>query len=310
MPAVLFHSVNDSPADWEINLSKLIPNLDFRIWPDIGNPLDIEFALIWALPPGSLKPMTNLRCICSLGQGVDHIFRDAELPKEAKIMRLVDPWMAQAMSEWVLLNILRFHRQGIDYEAFERERRWCVLPPPETSQRKVGILGLGALGADAAKKIAALGFDVAGWSKSHKEIKNVKSFYGDNQLGAFLNRSDILCCLLPLTHETTGILNKQTLNQLPPGAFIINAGRGPHVVDEDLLKAIDDGQIAGAALDVFHEEPLPSEHPYWLHPKVRVWPHVSAQSNAGSAAAQVADAISKVFSGEEPNNLINRENQY
>jgi glyoxylate/hydroxypyruvate reductase len=310
MTAVLFHSQNDSPADWESGLSKFIPNLDFRVWPDIGDPLEIEFALVWALPPGSLKPMRNLRCICSLGQGVDHIFNDPDIPTNAKIMRLVDPWMAQAMSEWVLLNVLRFHRQGIEYEAFERERKWHVLPPPETSECKVGMLGLGELGSDAAKKISSLGFNVAGWSRNPKDIENIESFFGDDQLEYFLNRTDILCCLLPLTPETKGILNNKTLYQLIRGAYIINAGRGPHIVDEDLLEAIGSGQIAGAALDVFHEEPLPEHHPYWDHPKVRVWPHVSAQSNAGSAASQVADAINKVFNGKDPNNLINRINQY
>ena len=165
-------------------------------------------------------------------------------------------------------------------------------------------------GAKAAKKIAFLGFDVAGWSKSQKDIKNVKSFFGENQLEQFLGRTDILCCLLPLTPETNGILNREALNKLPNGAYIINAGRGPHIVDEDLLDAIDSGQIAGVALDVFHQEPLPEAHPYWMHPKVRVWPHVSAQSNAGSAAKQVADAITKVFGGKDPDNLINRKNQY
>ena len=310
MTAVLFHSQNDSPADWEAGLSKFIPDLDFRVWPDIGDPLEIEFALIWALPPGSLKQMRNLRCICSLGQGVDHIFNDPDIPTNAKIMRLVDPWMAQAMSEWVLLNVLRFHRQGIEYEAFERERKSHVLPPPETSECKVGVLGLGELGSDAAKKISSLGFNVAGWSRNPKDIENVKSFFGGDQLERFLNRTDILCCLLPLTPETSGILNNQTLYQLIRGAYIINAGRGAHIVDEALLEAIGSGQIAGAALDVFHEEPLPERHPYWDHPKVRVWPHVSAQSNAGSAASQVADAINKVFNGKDPNNLINRINQY
>ena len=310
MPAVLFHSKNDSPEEWEAGLAKFIPNLDFRVWPDVGDPSEIEFALIWALPPGSLKQMDNLQCICSLGQGVDHIFNDTEIPEKARIMRLVDPWMAQAMSEWILLNVLRFHRQGMEYEQFEREKKWHVLPPPETSDCRVGILGLGELGSDAARKIASLGFDVAGWSKSPKEIKNVESFFGDNQLECFLNRTDILCCLLPLTSETDGILNSKTLSKLPSGAYIINAGRGRHIVDGDLLKAVDSGQISGAALDVFHEEPLPKVHPYWTHPKVRVWPHVSAQSNAGSAAKQVADAITKVFGGKEPDNLINRKNQY
>ncbi len=310
MAAVLFHTLHDSPEVWKDGLSKCIPNLDFRIWPNIGNPLDIQFALIWELPPGSLKDMTNLRCICSLGQGVDHVFRDLELPTKAKIMRLVDPWMSQAMSEWILLNILRFHRQGLDYEELESKKEWKVLPSVETSERRIGFLGLGQLGSDAARKVASLGFDVAGWSMSRKKLDGVESFYGDDQLVRFLSRTDILCCLLPLTKATEGIVNRTTLARLPKGAFVINAGRGQHVIDKDLLDAIDSGHIQGAALDVFQTEPLPSNHPYWMHPRVRVWPHVSAPSNASSAAAQVADAIQRVFAGKDPKNLVNRERQY
>jgi glyoxylate/hydroxypyruvate reductase A len=310
MPAVLFHSLNESSVEWGAALKERIPNLDFRVWPDVGDPKEIEFALLWALPPGSLVSMTNLRCICSLGQGVDHVFLDPDLPLDAKVMRLVDPWMARAMSEWMLLNILRFHRQGPEYQELERQRVWKVLPAPETSERRVGVLGLGALGADTASKVAALGFDVAGWSRTRKLIGSVESFHGEDQLEAFLNRTDILCCLLPLTPETVGIIDVDTLAALPKGAFVINAGRGQHVVDEDLLAALDSGHIAGAALDVFHQEPLPPEHPFWAHPKVQVWPHVSAPSNANSAAAQVADAIEKVFAGLDPNNLVDRKRQY
>ena len=310
MPAVLFHSLNDSPVDWKASLSEILPDLDFRVWPDVGDPADIQFALIWGLPPGALAAMTNLQCICSLGQGVDHVFRDPDLPPGATIMRLVDPWMASAMSEWILLNVLRFHRQGPEYEELERQRQWKVLPAPETSERRIGILGVGELGSDAARKVAALGFDVAGWSRSPKQIEGVASFHGDAQLTGFLNRTDILCCLLPLTPATTGIINADTLAALPKGAFVINAGRGQHVVDADLLAALDTGHIAGVALDVFHQEPLPPEHPFWAHPRVQVWPHVSAQSNADSAAAQVADAITKVFAGQAPNNMVGRDQQY
>jgi glyoxylate/hydroxypyruvate reductase A len=210
----------------------------------------------------------------------------------------------------MLLNILRFHRQGPEYQELERQRVWKVLPAPETSERRVGVLGLGALGGDTASKVAALGFDVAGWSRTRKLIGSVESFHGEDQLEAFLNRTDILCCLLPLTPETAGIIHVDTLAALPKGAFVINAGRGQHVVDEDLLAALDSGHIAGAALDVFHQEPLPPEHPFWAHPKVQVWPHVSAPSNANSAATQVADAIEKVFAGLDPNNLVDRERQY
>jgi glyoxylate/hydroxypyruvate reductase A len=310
MPAVLFRSINDSAEAWRDALAKRIPDLDFRVWPDVGRVEDIEFALVWKLPAGALQGLPNLKCACSLGQGVDHIFLDPDLPAGVQIMRIVDPWMSQAMSEWVLLNVLRFHRQGLEYEEFERRREWKVLPPPQTATRRVGILGLGALGADAAGKIAALGFDVAGWSRSEKIIHGVTSYHGADQLMPFLARTDILCCLLPLTPATEGLINAKTLAALPKGAFVINSGRGGHVVEEDLLAAIDSGHVAGAALDVFRQEPLPTDHPFWAHPKVQVWPHVSAQTNAESGADQVADAITKVFRGEAPNNLVDREQRY
>ena len=310
MPAVLFRSGSDSPTEWNAALQARIPGLDFRVWPDVGDPADIQFALVWRMPPGILKSFPNLRCICSLGQGVDHVFADPELPAGVPVMRLVDPWMSRSMSEWVMLAVLRFHRRGPDYEDQQRRREWKQLDWVDTSERRVGILGLGALGSDAAAKVAGLGFPVAGWSRTPKQLPGIESFSGDDGLMPFLARTDILCCLLPLTPATTGIINARTLAALPKGAFVVNSGRGGHVVDADLLAALDSGHVAGATLDVFHEEPLPADHPYWTHPKVQVWPHVSAVTNAKSSADQVADAVSKVFRGEAPNNLVDPGQQY
>lgn len=310
MPAVLFRTENDNPDQWREALTKRIPDLDFRVWPDVGNKDEIGFALVWKAPAGAYDGMNNLKAICSLGQGVDHIFAEPNLPEGAQILRIVDPWMGQAMAEWVLLQVLRFHRQGLEYEQFEREGRWVKLPAPETSTKRVGILGMGALGAQAATTIAALGFDVAGWSRTRKEIAGVTSFAGEEEFDAFLARTDILCCLLPLTPETTDIIDAETLAKLPKGAFVVNSGRGAQLVEEDLLAALESGQIAGAALDVFRTEPLPQEHPFWTHPKVQVWPHVSAQTNAESAADQVAESIRRIFAGEEPNNVVSRERKY
>ena len=306
MPVVMFHDPLEAPDAWARGLAERVPDLDFRVWPDIGNPHDIAFALVWNLPPGSFAGMSNLRCICSLGQGVDHLFADPDLPADVPVMRLVDPWMSRSMSEWILLNVLLFHRQAPQYEAYARQRRWHVLPPPETSERRVGILGLGALGSHAAGTVASLGFPTAGWARTAKVRDGIEVFHGPEQLPAFLARTDILCCLLPLTPATRGIIDHDALSRLPRGAFVINAARGAHVVDADLLAALDSGQIAGAALDVFHTEPLPADHPYWSHPRVRVWPHVSAQTNAETALAQVADAILRVRDGRAPENLVDR----
>ena len=162
MPAVLFRSDNDSPEEWRAALAKRIPDLDFRVWPEVGDPGDIGFALVWKLPAGALAGLPNLKAVCSLGQGVDHLFADPDFPRGPRILRIVDPWMGQAMAEWVLLQVLRFHRQGPDYERFQRERRWIKLPAPQTATRRVGILGLGALGAEAATTIAGPRFRCRG----------------------------------------------------------------------------------------------------------------------------------------------------
>lgn len=310
MPAVLFRSGNDNPVAWREALTKRIPGLDLRVYPDIGNPEEIDFALVWKAPRGTFNGMTNLKAICSLGQGVDHIFDDPDLPDGPQIVRIVDPWMARAMAEWVLLQVLRFHRQGPAYEQAQKDRRWIKLDAEETSTRRIGIMGMGALGAEAARVISALGFDVAGWSRSRKDIPGVKSFAGTEEMDAFLGRTDILCCLLPLTPETTDLIDAEMLGKLPSGAFVVNSGRGAQLVEEDLLAALDSGHIAGAALDVFRVEPLPETHPFWTHPRVQVWPHVSAQTNADSAADQIAENIRRLRAGQDLLNTVGRDRGY
>lgn len=308
--AVLFKSNSDSAARWAQEIRKLVPDVDFRIWPDYGDPADIKFALVWGMPIGEFQKFPNLRCIASLGAGVDHIFRDPDLPEGVAITRLVDPWMAEAMSEYVLLQVLRFHRQGDTYARFQAEKHWETLPFPDTAQRRVGILGLGVLGEDAAVKLARHGFPTAGWSRRAKQIDGVECFHGAEGLKPFLNRTDILCCLLPLTPETEDIIDAKLLAELPKGAYIVNSARGRHVVDEDLIAAMDAGHIAGAALDVFRQEPLPAEHPYWSHPKVLLTPHAAALTNPRTAGRQVAENIRRVLAGEAPLHQVDRAAGY
>ena len=192
------------------------------------------------------------------------------------IARLVDDNLIEQMGEYVCLEALRHHRLSDEYERLQRQGRWQRLPPPDTSQRTVGILGMGAIGSDTAGKLMALGFPVVGWSRTPKSVPGVQSFHGPEGLSPFLARSRILACLLPLTPETESIINRDTLAQLPEGSYVINCARGGHVVEEDLIEAIDRGHIAGATLDVFRQEPLPAGHPFWAHPKVRITPHIAA----------------------------------
>jgi glyoxylate/hydroxypyruvate reductase len=301
--AMLFRSTVDSAARWRAQLTKLREALDIRVWPDIGDPAEIDYALIWRPEPGFLASLPNLKLILSLGAGVDHLLGDPRLPHHLPIVRLVDPHMTAAMSEYVVLQVLRLHRHDLDYRAQQQERVWRELDQKNAADRRVGILGFGELGRDAAKKLKALGFDVAAWSRSEKTAAGVESYAGADGLRHLLGRSEIVVCLLPLTSETEGILNARTLALLPLGAALVNAARGAHLVEDDLFAALASGKLSGAVLDVFHDEPLPADHPFWHHPRVVVTPHVAAFTNPATAAPIILDNIRRF---EEGRPLLNR----
>src|SRR6516164_9088891 len=266
--ALLFRSTVDSAARWRAQLTRLTQQLDIRVWPEIGNPAEIDYALVWRPEPGFLASLPNLKLILSLGAGVVKILGDPLLPRHLPIVRLVDPHMTHAMSEYVVLQVLRLHRRDLEYRAQQQAVVWRELDQPNAVERRVGILGLGELGQDAAKKLTALWFDVAGWSRGERTVPGVASYAGANGLPQLLCRSEILVCLLPLTAETEGILNARNLGLLPKGAALVNAARGAHLVEEDLRAALAAGQISAAVLDVFRKEPLPAGHPFWRHPRV------------------------------------------
>ena len=301
--ALLFRSTVDSAARWRAQLTRLTQQLDIRVWPEIGKPAEIEYALVWRPEPGFLASLPNLKLILSLGAGVDHLLGDPQVPQHLPIVRLVDPHMTAAMSEYVVLQVLRLHRRELDYRAQQEAGLWHELDQQNAVKRRVGILGLGELGRDAAKKLRALGFDVAGWSRGERTVPGVASYAGANGLPQLLGRSEILVCLLPLTAETEGILNARNLGLLPKGAALVNAARGAHLVEEDLLAALASGQISAAVLDVFREEPLPAGHPFWRHPRVILTPHVAAFTNPATAAPIILDNIRRF---EEGRPLLNR----
>ena len=311
MTTLLFSSKGEKPELWRDLISQHVSDLDFRVWPtDIGPKEEIEFALVWRPKLGELQTYPNLKAIFSLGAGVDHLLRDPDLPKNVPIVRLVDPDLTRGMTEYLIQWALYYHRGMHAYRLKQREKNWQPKRYPHPSERKIGILGQGVLGNDAAQAFVNLGFDVAGWSRSEKNITGVKSFFGGDGLASFLARTEILICLLPLTPETTGIINQDTLAHLPNGAFVINAARGAHVVDDDLLAALDSGKIAAATLDVFNPEPLDEEHPYWSHPNVNITPHVASLTNANTAAAEIAANIKRIQSGNEPLHIVNVKGGY
>ncbi len=311
--ALLFSSKGDNADRWRDVLAREVPDLEFRQWTpaldDIGDPAEIEYVLAWSPKPGALKDFSNLKCIFSLGAGVDHLI-GKDLPDGVPVVRLMDPGLTRGMSEYVLYWVIHHHRRMADYAQGAKKKRWQQFPQADTRMRRIGIMGLGVLGLNAANKLAALEFDVAGWSRGPKDLDGIDTFHGEAGLKDFLSTAEILVCLLPLTPETAGIINSQTLGQLPEGCVVINAARGGHVIDDDLLGALDHGPLAAAVLDVFHSEPLPADHPFWSHPKVTVTPHVASLTVPETAALVVADNIRRIRSGQPPEPLVDAQTGY
>lgn len=308
---IAFISRGDSVADWRANLAAALgAPVDLRAWPDTGDPRDIESVLAWKPPRGAIATFPNLRLIVSLGMGVDHLLSDDLLPPDLPIVRIMDSGLVGQMSEYALHWALRHHREIDAYAANQAAGRWDQRPMVDTIHRRVGVLGLGEIGTDTARKFAALGFPVAGWSRTAKRIEGVDCFSGTDGFLPFLARSDILVGVLPFTPATADLLDARAFAALPRGAYVVNMGRGGYVVEEALLAAVDSGHLAGAALDVFRTEPLPAGHPFWTHPKIAVTPHVAGFTNPRTAAASVADNLRRLAEGRPLANLIDRAAGY
>ena len=309
---LLFISETDRTDWWQSELSRASPGLEVRAWPDIGAPADIDYALVWKPRPGELAKLPNLKAIFSLGAGVDHIFADPDLPEGVPVTRIVDANLTAGMSEYVLLHTLRYHHNQPVLDRQQRDHVWDMRMSEmrQAYETSVGVLGLGEIGSDAAVKLSALGFSVAGWSRTQKSMHGVECYAGEAEFQAFLARTRILVCLLPLTPATAGILNAAAFASMPRGGYLINAGRGGHLVEDDLIPALDSGQLAGATLDVFAQEPLPPGHPFWDHPAITVTPHNASITDPRSVAAQVAENIRRQRAGEPLLNLVDPEAKY
>ena len=282
--------------DWVARLSKLLPD---RKVVALGEPFDrrdVHYVVTWKHPPGALAGLPNLAAIFSLGAGVDHIMSDPRLP-DVPVARVVDPDLTNRMSEYVVLHALAHLRQLPRYLGQQAARVWeDDRFQPAAGDVRVGVMGLGVLGEDAARRLAAMGFRVAGWSRRRKEIDGLETFAGAEGLFAFLARTDILVCLLPLTPDTRGIVDRTLLAALPKdgplgGPVLINAGRGGLQVEADILAALDDGTLKAASLDVFETEPLPPDSPLWTHPRVIVTPHNAAMSHPDAIGRLIAEQI-------------------
>lgn len=297
MTALIFRSGSDRTDWWRSQFREKAPDIEVRLWEEPGDVADIEYALVWNPEPGTLGRFPNLKAIFSLGAGVDHLFVDPDLPPGVPITRVVDDSLTARMTEFVTLYALRFHRQFPRYAAQQREALWRKIHHPTIAECTVGIMGMGVLGQDAAERLRLVGFAVAGWSRTEKDLDGISCFHGAGGLAPFLARTDILVCLLPLTPLTDGILDATVLAGLPEGAHLINVARGQHLIDADLIAALDSGHIAGALLDVFRGEPLTAEHPFWRHPKVSVTPHMASLSDPRTVIEQVIDNLRRGQAG-------------
>ena len=313
--AILLAMTEWDVKPWIERLEQQMPEEKFYT-SDLYFPVEeIMYAVVWKHPSGILKNLPNVKAIFSLGAGVDNILQDTNLP-DCPIVRAVDPDLTNRISEYIVLHCLRYLRQTKHYENLQRQILWQDDPnQPAARDVRVGVMGLGKLGADASSKLAMMGFQVAGWSRSQKSIKNIETYYGEDGLKEFLARTDILVSLLPLTNETTGILSMNLFQQLAQdgflgGAALINAGRGALQDEDDIIKALDSKILIGATLDVFNTEPLPKSSLLWKHPRVTITPHNAALTSPDVVVKHIAHQIERVGTGMNFEHIINPDHGY
>ncbi len=285
-------------------LKRLKPDWQYAAWPA---EIRARYAIVWKPPKALFELNPNLKAAINYGAGIDAILAMDSVPAHIPIVRLEDAGMAQQMAEYALYGVIHHDRHMQVYAAQQRQSHWEQHEDRANLQRPaVGVMGLGEMGGHVAKKIAAFGYEVRGWSKSPRSLEGIKCFAGSAAFSEFLSESNVLVCMLPLTDSTRGIINRKTLEALPKGAFLINAGRGAQVVESDVLAALESGQLAGALLDVFDPEPLPKESALWAHPNVIVTPHIAATTPIRDACAQIVEKIERMERGESVSGIVDR----
>ena len=307
--AVLYRADPVRGAIWQQVFAAQAPDLAFHIWPDMPPPETVRYLVAWEAPRALLEALPQLELLFSTGAGVDQFDFDA-IPPQVTVLRMVEPGITDSVVEYATLAVLAAHRDLIDYRNLQAAQRWKAIPLRPAAQRRVGVLGVGHLGQAVLERLAPFGFQLRAWSRSAQTRPGVEIFSGAAALPAFLAGCDLLLCLLPLTPETRGLLGAAQLAQLPRGACLINAARGPIVDQAALLAALDSGQLGSAILDVVDPEPLPAEHPLWQHPRVLLTPHIAGMTRPDTAAQVVIEAIRARQRGERPANIVERARRY
>jgi len=281
---------------WRDTFEEQLPDLEVRIWPDAKEPADIEY-LAFMHPNFDILPaFPKLKAMFSRSAGVESFINHPKLPK-VPLGKVEPPGGDPMMTEYVVMHVLRFHRDMPAYQAAQANREWRRATIVRPEERRIGFMGYGMMAKAPALVLQSLGFRVSAWVRTPREEAEIRIFHGRDQLEPFLNQSDIAVCLLPLTRETEGIFCARTFAMMPRGAMLVNVGRGKHVVDKDLIDALDSGQLSYAALDALWPEPLPPESPLWLHPRVTVMPHVARRPTVGQLVTEIAANIRSVEAG-------------
>lgn len=308
-PHVFFHSEPDSADDWREALAPHFETLRFSVDGACADPASVDVALVWKLPPQGLDAFTRLRAVQSLHAGVNHLDM-RRIPAELPIARLVDPSLGRYMVEYAKAAVYRYHRRFHEFERLSREGVWRFSQPTLAGTTSIGVLGLGVLGSEIASALHGEGFEVFGWSRAPKAIEGIRTYAGAQGLREMVARSRIVINVLPLTDATRHVLAQDLFDCCQPRTFLINIGRGDHLVEPDLLSALERGQIEAATLDVAAIEPLPPDHAFWNHPAILLTPHVAGSSTPALAAAQVAENIRRALAGKPLLQQIDRTKGY
>lgn len=281
---------------WRDTLSQHLPHLEVRVWPEAGNLADIHYLAFMHPDFGALPAFPNLKAMLSRSAGVEDFIRHPKMPK-VPLGKVEPPGGDPMMTEYVVMHVLRFHRDMPGYQAAQARKEWRRVPIVRPDDRRVGFLGFGMMAQAPALVLKSLGFKVSAWVRSPRQAGEVQLFHGHGQLAPFLEQADIAVCLLPLTRETEGIFCARTFAMMPKGAMLVNVGRGKHVVEKDLIAALDSGQLSYAALDALWPEPLPPESPLWSHPKVTIMPHVARRPTVAQLVTEMAANIRSLEAG-------------
>lgn len=297
------------PKPWVEAFVAQNPDLTIDVYPEVKHKDEIEFAISWQHEHGIFNEFPNLKVIASMGAGVYHIIGDQALPKNIEVTRIVDQNLTDDMANFVLLNALYGIRNFKFHQVNQDHKNWEIKTYQQPEEVNVGLLGYGVLGHAAGKKLQLNGFRVSSCSKTRKHVKGVKS-YIESELDQFLSKAQILVCLLPITEDTIGILNKENLKKLPRGAQLINVARGQHLVEADLLEMLNEEQLSLACLDVFNTEPLPKDSKLWSHQRVLVTPHVASMTDPDAVVNQILDNYERMKKGQKLNNKVDRQKSY